>query len=98
MIRRPGVVVITALLTMALAASAAADLELYQVRRGDTLWSIAEVVLGDASLWPALYRANRDRIKDPRHVYPGQRLSVPGVEPGEVREIRREAETLLGRS
>jgi nucleoid-associated protein YgaU len=97
MIRALLAVVITALLGAALAAPAGAEPELYEVRQGDTLWSIAEVVLGDASLWPALYRANRDRIKDPRHVYPGQRLTVPDVEPGEVRGIRREAETLLER-
>ena len=78
-------------------ASAAADVEFYEVQEGDTLWSIAELALGDASLWPALYRANRDRIKDPREVYPGQRLTVPGVEPRAVREIRREAEALLGK-
>jgi nucleoid-associated protein YgaU len=97
MIRTSCAVVITVLLSAVQAAPAGAEPEHYAVRHGDTLWSIAEVVLGDASLWPALYRANRDRIKDPRHVYPGQRLTVPGVEPGEVRAIRREAETLLGR-
>ncbi len=74
-----------------------AETEAYQVEAGDTLWSIAETVLGDASLWPALYRANRDRIKDPRQVYPGQRLTVPTIEPGAVRSIRREAEALLTR-
>ncbi len=97
MIRALRAVLITALLSASLGAAAGAEPELYEVSRGDTLWSIAEMVLGDASLWPALYRANRDRIKDPRHVYPGQRLTVPGVEPGEVRGIRREAETLLER-
>ena len=33
----------------------------------------------------------------PRQVYPGQRLSVPTIEPGAVRSIRREAEALLTR-
>ncbi len=88
---------IMALLSAALGAPARAEPELYEVRRGDTLWSIAEVVLGDASLWPALYRANRDRLKGPRHVYPGQRLTVPAIAPREVRAIRKEAEILLGR-
>lgn len=84
------------LLAAALGATAA-ELELYEVQPGDTLWSIAEVALGDARLWPALYRANRDRIKDPRRVYPGQRLTVPSVEPSDVRALRREADTLLER-
>ncbi len=97
MIRALRVVVISALLGAASAVHAGAEPELYEVHEGDTLWSIADAALGDASLWPALYRANRDRIKDPRHVYPGQRLTVPAVEPREVRAIRKEAETLLGR-
>ena len=49
----------------------------HQVRRGDTLWSIAEERIGDGSLWPVLYRANRDQIKDPAILHPGQRLSIP---------------------
>ncbi|MEN8183576.1 MAG: LysM peptidoglycan-binding domain-containing protein [Myxococcota bacterium] len=84
-------------LWLALGTANAAEPEIYEVRAGETLWSIAEVALGDASLWPALYRANRDRIKDPREVYPGQRLTIPTVEPRSVREVRREAETLLSR-
>lgn len=83
------------LLLAVAAAPARAESESYEVRAGDTLWSIAGSVLGDPSLWPALYRANRDRIKDPREVYPGQRLSVPRIAPGDVRAVRREAETLL---
>ncbi len=74
-----------------------AEAEAYRVEEGDTLWGIAETVLGDPSLWPALYRANRDRIKDPREVYPGQRLTVPSIDPNAVRSIRREAEALLAR-
>jgi nucleoid-associated protein YgaU len=97
MIRALRAALVAVLLSAAPQAPAGAEAELYEVRGGDTLWSIAEVVLGDASLWPALYRANRDRIKDPRHVYPGQRLTVPDVEPGEVRGVRKEAQTLLGR-
>jgi nucleoid-associated protein YgaU len=47
------------------------------VERGDSLARIAARALGDEALWPALYRANRDRIKDPTRVYPGQVLSLP---------------------
>jgi nucleoid-associated protein YgaU len=67
------------------------------VRPGDTLWSIAEQAIGDGTLWPALYRANRDQIKDPALLHPGQRLSVPEVAPEQAGQVRREARQLLGR-
>jgi nucleoid-associated protein YgaU len=47
------------------------------VEPGETLWQIAAVLAGDAYRWPELYRANRDQIKDPSLLYPGQRLAIP---------------------
>lgn len=51
----------------------------YTVKRGETLPLIASQpqVYGDRSLWPLIYRANRDQIGDPRHVWPGQVLRIP---------------------
>ncbi|MBW6512175.1 MAG: LysM peptidoglycan-binding domain-containing protein [Desulfuromonadaceae bacterium] len=51
----------------------------YVVKAGETLWTIAAEpeLYGDALLWSLLYQANRDQIKDPRTIYPGQVLSVP---------------------
>lgn len=49
----------------------------YLVGPGDTLWDIAERQYGDGRLWPAIYRANRDRIDDPDRIYPGQELTIP---------------------
>jgi nucleoid-associated protein YgaU len=64
---------------------------------GETLWTIAETTIGDPTLWPALYRANRDQIKDPARVYPGQKLTIPAIDPSAVRELRREALDLTPR-
>jgi nucleoid-associated protein YgaU len=69
-----------AALCFAATAAASAEPKLHVVRRGETLATIAQAELGDIALWPALYRANRDRIKDPTRIYPGQRLTIP--EPG----------------
>ena len=56
----------------------------YTVRRGDTLWSIAEQSLHTddprsvARYWPKIHRANRDVIgPDPSLIYPGQVLHLP---------------------
>lgn len=51
----------------------------YNVTVEESLWAIAgkEGVYADGMLWPLLYKANRDQIKDPRKVYPGQILTIP---------------------
>jgi len=51
----------------------------YQVTPGETLWTISAQaeVYADPLLWPLLYKANRDQIKDPRQIYQGQVLTVP---------------------
>jgi len=51
----------------------------YTVRRGETLPQIAgrTEIYNDASLWPLIYRANRDQIRDPKRLWPGQVLTIP---------------------
>lgn len=51
----------------------------YTVRRGETLPQIAarSEIYNDASLWPIIYRANRDQIRDPKQLWPGQVLKIP---------------------
>ncbi len=68
-----------------LAPSADAD-EVHVVQPGETLWQIALRLSGNPSRWPELYRANRDQIKDPSLLYPGQRLAIPGFGDRRVRE------------
>jgi nucleoid-associated protein YgaU len=58
------------------AAPALAD-EVHVVKPGETLWQIAANLSGNPRRWPELYRANRDQIKDPSLLYPGQRLAIP---------------------
>ncbi len=49
------------------------------VRKGETLKSIARdsKLYGDESYWELIYKANRDQIRDPRILYPGQQLYLP---------------------
>jgi len=67
----------------------------YTVTHGETLWSIAADLTGDPALWPAFYLANRDQIKHPALVYPGQRLSIPEITPKTRATLQRRAAELL---
>jgi LysM repeat protein len=53
---------------------------MYVVKRGDTLWVIAEKWYGDALLWPQIFRASEARIADPDLIQPGAQISVPALE------------------
>ena len=49
----------------------------YVVAKGDSLSAIAQREYGDAQEWRRIYDANRDTIKDPDLIYPGQTLRLP---------------------
>ncbi|HET9515207.1 MAG TPA: LysM peptidoglycan-binding domain-containing protein [Gemmatimonadales bacterium] len=51
----------------------------YTVEKGDSLSKIAQRIYGDANQWKRIYEANRDQIKDPDLIHPGQRLTLPAV-------------------
>ena len=47
--------------------------EKYVVKKGDTLWNISRMQLGDPFVWPEVWKKN-PFIKDPHWIYPGQEL------------------------
>ena len=64
----------------------------HTAKRGETLPLIAAQpdVYNDPALWPLLYRANRDQIKDPRQIWPGQVLRIPrNISREDLSEARR---------
>ncbi|HDQ73362.1 MAG TPA: LysM peptidoglycan-binding domain-containing protein [Chloroflexi bacterium] len=52
----------------------------YVVKSGDSLSKIARDMLGDASRWPEIFEANKDKIKDPNLIHVGQELTIPSDE------------------
>jgi nucleoid-associated protein YgaU len=51
----------------------------YTVVAGDTLSKIAKHEYGDAAKWHRIYEANKDTIKNPDLIYPGQTFKIPGA-------------------
>jgi nucleoid-associated protein YgaU len=51
----------------------------YTVVAGDTLSKIAKREYGDASEWHRIYEANKDTIKNPDLIYPGQTFKIPSA-------------------
>ena len=49
----------------------------YTVKAGDSLSKIAKREYGDAGKWNAIFEANRDKIKNPDLIHPGQILNLP---------------------
>ncbi|AZR24237.1 peptidoglycan-binding protein LysM [Xanthomonas vasicola] len=47
------------------------------VQAGDSLSSIAKRHLGDGNLWTRIFEANRETLKNPDKIFPGQVLRLP---------------------
>lgn len=51
--------------------------EYYVIQKGDTLSAIAKKYYGKANLYPRIFEANREVIKDANLIYPGQKIRIP---------------------
>jgi nucleoid-associated protein YgaU len=47
------------------------------VSRGDSLWRISRVTYGWGMRYAMVYKANRDQIRNPNRIYPGQIFVLP---------------------
>ncbi|MGD8975217.1 MAG: peptidoglycan-binding protein LysM [Desulfobacterales bacterium] len=54
-----------------------ATVEYYVVEKGDTLSAIAKHYYGKANDYPRIFEANREVIKDPDLIFPGQKIRIP---------------------
>ena len=54
------------------------------VQPGNNLWNIARVIYGRGVRYTTIYEANRDQIRDPNLIYPGQVFRAPGLPPRKI--------------
>jgi nucleoid-associated protein YgaU len=47
------------------------------VSRGDSLWRLSRVTYGAGTRYAVIYRANREQIRNPNRIYPGQIFVLP---------------------
>jgi nucleoid-associated protein YgaU len=59
------------------APEASGQSEYYVIKSGDTLSAIAQKFYGKGSAYPRIFEANREVIKNPDLIYPGQKIRIP---------------------
>ena len=55
------------------------DVAVRTVQPGATLWAIAEEQFGAGIMYVSVFEANKDQIRDPDLIYPGQVFRIPEI-------------------
>lgn len=75
--RQPAAQPAPASTTAGASVSGGQDQRLYTVKPGDTLSKISREFYGDATQFPKIFNANRNVLRDPNTIIPGQELVIP---------------------
>ena len=67
------------LLLQALNEQLQSETRSYVVQDGESLWHVAgqQEVYGNSYLWPLVWQANKNKVKQPYQLYKGLRLTIP---------------------
>jgi nucleoid-associated protein YgaU len=57
--------------------AAAGGMQTYTVQPGDSLSKISQQFYGNAGQYMKIFEANRDQLRDPNQIRPGQQLKIP---------------------
>lgn len=62
----------------------------YTVQKGDTLQKISQKFYGTTKNWYKIYKANKDVLKSPDKIRPGQTITIPDAEGSSPEELSNE--------
>ncbi len=60
------------------AAAVVPEIQTATVEKGNSLWRISHDTLGRGTRYTEIYAANSSQIRDPKLIYSGQILVIPG--------------------
>jgi len=52
---------------------------IWEVKSGDSLSKIAKLAYDDGGKYMPIFEANKDILKDPNMIHPGQKLTIPNL-------------------
>jgi len=53
------------------------EVQFYEIKKGDSLWKIAEHFYKNGNDYRKIFEANKEVIKDPDLIFPGQKIRIP---------------------
>jgi nucleoid-associated protein YgaU len=59
------------------------------IQPGNNLWKLSRVIYGRGKNYTVIYKANKDVIRNPARIYPGQIFTIPGASPPEQIDPKR---------
>jgi nucleoid-associated protein YgaU len=59
------------------------------IQPGNNLWKLSRVIYGRGKQYTVIYQANKEQIRNPRRIYPGQIFAIPNANPPEIIDPKR---------